>query len=90
MSAGAWELEAAAGEAEAQQAWQRAEGLWRQLLQGQPEHGAGWHRLGKALAQQQRWAEALECQRRSCGRVPWRHREALAAAAPAQPAWRPL
>jgi GT2 family glycosyltransferase len=70
MSADAWELEAAAGEAEAQQAWQRAEGLWRQLLQGQPEHGAGWHRLGKALAQQQRCAEALECQRRSCGLHP--------------------
>lgn len=43
-----------------------AEQRWRALVQAQPNHGAAWHRLGKSLAEQQRWAEALDCQRRSC------------------------
>ncbi|MEB3184590.1 MAG: glycosyltransferase family 2 protein [Cyanobacteriota bacterium] len=59
-------LEAAAAAAEAQSNWPQAEQLWRQLLASQPEHGAGWHRLGKVLAQRALWADGLECQQRSC------------------------
>jgi GT2 family glycosyltransferase/tetratricopeptide (TPR) repeat protein len=63
-------LEATAAAAEAQQDWLRAESLWRQLLQAQSQHGAAWHRLGKVLAQQERWANALQCQQTSCQHHP--------------------
>ena len=57
--------ESAAEAAEARGDWDNAELLWRQLLEQQPQHGAGWNRLGKALARREAWAEALACQRRS-------------------------
>jgi GT2 family glycosyltransferase len=57
--------ESAAEAAEARGDWDNAELLWRQLLDQQPQHGAGWHRLGKAVARREAWAEALACQRRS-------------------------
>lgn len=63
-------LEAGARSAEARGDWFEAAHLWGQLVGRWPDHGSGWHRLGKALAQQERWQEALECQRRSCGLHP--------------------
>ena len=66
MTASLPELERAAEAAEARGDWGGAEGLWRRLLAVQPQHGAAWHRLGKALAQRQAWGEALGCQRQSC------------------------
>ena len=58
--------EEAAAAAEQRGDWSLAEQHWRALVHAQPGHGAAWHRLGKSLAEQQRWAEALDCQRRSC------------------------
>ena len=60
-------LEVGASSAEARGDWSQAEQLWGQLVGRWPSHGSGWHRLGKALAQQERWNEALACQLRSCG-----------------------
>lgn len=68
------ELELQARLAEEQGLWRCAEERWRRVVQRLPTHGAGWHRLGKVLAHQDRWTEALQCQRRSCelhGSIGW-------------------
>lgn len=66
MAAGHPSLEQRADAAEVRGDWEQAEALWQELVAAQPQHGSGWHRLGKTLARRARWADALACQQRSC------------------------